>query len=83
MRMDALLSAMNAMKVIKLGDVQAPGEIFLKPDSTVKCFDSSIYYYVLILIGSLGMCSRKNKREVVFAKRRIGTAYSLVAVHTY
>ena len=26
------------------------------------------------------MCSRKNKREVVFAKRRISTAYSLVAV---
>ena len=26
------------------------------------------------------MCSRKNKRGVVFAKRRIGTAYSLVAV---
>ena len=25
------------------------GEIFLKPDSTVKCFDSSIYYFVLIL----------------------------------
>ena len=24
------------------------------------------------------MCSRKNKREVVFAKRRINTAYSLV-----
>ena len=26
------------------------------------------------------MCSRKYKREVVFAKRRISTAYSLVAV---
>ena len=26
------------------------------------------------------MCSRKSKREVVFAKRRISTAYSLVAV---
>ena len=26
------------------------------------------------------MCARKNKREVVFAKRRIGTAYGLVAV---
>ena len=27
------------------------------------------------------MCSRKNKREIVFAKRRISTAqYSLVAV---
>ena len=26
------------------------------------------------------MCSRKNKREVVFAKRRISTAYSLVVV---
>ena len=26
------------------------------------------------------MCSRTNKREVVFAKRRIRTAYSLVAV---
>ena len=26
------------------------------------------------------MCSRKNKREVVFAKRQISTAYSLVAV---
>ena len=26
------------------------------------------------------MCSRKNKREVVFAKRRISTAYSLVAM---
>ena len=26
------------------------------------------------------MYSRKNKREVVFAKRRISTAYSLVAV---
>ena len=26
------------------------------------------------------MCSRKNEREVVFAKRRISTAYSLVAV---
>ena len=26
------------------------------------------------------MCSRKNKREVVFAKPRISTAYSLVAV---
>ena len=25
------------------------GEIFLKPDSTVKCFDSSIYYFLLIL----------------------------------
>ena len=25
------------------------------------------------------MCSRKNKREVVFAKRRMSTAYSLVA----
>ena len=24
------------------------------------------------------MCSRKNKREVVFAKRRISTEYSLV-----
>ena len=29
--------------------LRAPGEIFLKPDSTVKCFDSSIYYFVLIL----------------------------------
>ena len=28
------------------------------------------------------MCSQKNKREVVFAKRRISTAYSLVAVIT-
>ena len=28
------------------------------------------------------MCSRKNKREVVFAKRRISTAYSLAAVIT-
>ena len=26
------------------------------------------------------MCSRKNKREVVFTKRRISTAYSLVTV---
>ena len=26
------------------------------------------------------MCSRKNKREVVFVKRRISTGYSLVAV---
>ena len=26
------------------------------------------------------MCSRKNKREVLFANRRISTAYSLVAV---
>ena len=26
------------------------------------------------------MCSRKDKREVVFAKRRISTTYSLVAV---
>ena len=26
------------------------------------------------------MCSRKNMREAVFAKRRISTAYSLVAV---
>ena len=26
------------------------------------------------------MCSGKNKREVVFAKRRISTVYSLVAV---
>ena len=26
------------------------------------------------------MCSRKIKREVVFVKRRISTAYSLVAV---
>ena len=26
------------------------------------------------------MCSRKNEREVVSAKRRISTAYSLVAV---
>ena len=26
------------------------------------------------------MCCRKNKREVVFTKRRISTAYSLVAV---
>ena len=26
------------------------------------------------------MCSRKNEQEVVFAKRRISTAYSLVAV---
>ena len=26
------------------------------------------------------MCSRKNKREVVFAKRRISTAYGLVSV---
>ena len=26
------------------------------------------------------MCARKNKREVVFAKCRIGTAYGLVAV---
>ena len=25
------------------------GEIFLKRDSTVKCFDSSIYYFLLIL----------------------------------
>ena len=56
------------------------GEIFLKRDSTVKCFDSSIYYFLLILRKLLGMCSRKNKREVVFAKRRISTAYSLVAV---
>ena len=35
MRMDALLSPMNTMKVIKLRNV--------------KCFDSSIYYFVLIL----------------------------------
>ena len=55
------------------------GEIFLEPDSTVKCFDSSIYYFVFIL-RSLHTCSRKNKREVVFVKRRISTAYSLVAV---
>ena len=26
------------------------------------------------------MCSQKNKREAVFANRRISTAYSLVAV---
>ena len=52
-----------------------PGEIFLKPDSTVKCFDSLIYYFVQFL-GSLGMCSRKNEREVVSAKRRISTAYT-------
>ena len=26
------------------------------------------------------MCSRKNEREDVFAKRRISTAYTLVAV---
>ena len=26
------------------------------------------------------MCCRKNKREVIFAKRRISAAYSLVAV---
>ena len=26
------------------------------------------------------MCSRKHEREVVFAKRRISTTYSLVAV---
>ena len=26
------------------------------------------------------MCSRKNNREVVFARRRISSAYSLVAV---
>ena len=49
MRMDALLSPMNTVKVIKLRIVQAPAEIFLKPDSTVKCFDFSIYYIVLIL----------------------------------
>ena len=52
-----------------------PGEIFLRPDSTVKCFDSLIYYFVQFL-GSLGMCSRKNEREVVLAKRRISTAYT-------
>ena len=56
-----------------------PGEIFLKTDSTVKCFDSSIYYFVLIL-RKLSMCSRNNKREVVFTKRRISTVYSLVSV---
>ena len=56
-----------------------PCEIFLKTDSTVKCFDSSIYYFVLIL-RKLSMCSRNNKREVVFTKRRISTVYSLVAV---
>ena len=28
------------------------------------------------------MCSRKNKREVVFAERPISAAYSLVAVIT-
>ena len=33
----------------KLRHVSARGEVFLKPDSTVKCFDSSIYYFVLIL----------------------------------
>ena len=33
----------------KLRNVEAPGEVLLKPDSTVKCFDSSIYYFVLIL----------------------------------
>ena len=49
MCMDALLSPMNTVKVIKLRNVQAPGEIFLKPDSTVKRFDFSIYYIVLIL----------------------------------
>ena len=49
MRMDALLSPMNRMKVVKLRNVLAPGEIFLKPDSTVKRFDSSINYFVLIL----------------------------------
>ena len=32
----------------KLRIVEAPGEVFLKPDSTVKCFDSSIYYFELI-----------------------------------
>ena len=32
------------------------------------------------IIGSLGMCSQKNKREAVFANRQISTAYSLVAV---
>ena len=47
--MDTLLRPMNTMKVIELGNVSAPGEITLKPDSTVKCFDSSIYYFVLIL----------------------------------
>ena len=26
------------------------------------------------------MCSRKNERQVVFARRQISTAYSLVAV---
>ena len=31
----------------------------------MKCFDSSIYYFVLILRKLLGLCSRKNKREVV------------------
>ena len=52
MYMDALLSPMNTMKVINYETSKhqaAPGEVFLKPDSTVKCFDSSIYYFVLIL----------------------------------
>ena len=43
------------------------GEIFLKPDSTVKCFDSSIYFFVLIL------------REIryVFSKEAVRTVLSL------
>ena len=63
----------------QLRNVYAPGEIFLKPDSTVKCL---IPQFIILFqfLRRLGMCSRKNEREVVFAKRRISTAYRLVAV---
>ena len=45
--------------------------------SSVKCFDSSIYYFELIhrKLSDVERISVK----VVFAKRRISTAYSLVA----
>ena len=39
----------NAYGCFVESDEHNEGEIFLKPVSTVKCFDSSIYHCVLIL----------------------------------
>ena len=41
----ALLSPINTMKVINYETSKHQ----VKPDSTVKCFEPSIYYFVLIL----------------------------------
>ena len=41
------------------------GEIFLKRDSTVKCFDSSIYYFLLILRKLRYVFSKEYARSCV------------------